>query len=259
MFDFGIGSAIISVVTAIITSVGLIVLLGSKTSISRTFVLAVFATILWSCVMVILIATPEKETFLGNFMVRLSFTTGLFTSLSFLYFCIVFTSDKKPAQWIPFSLVTLGVCLTPVLLYTDILVRDGKWIGKIQSVGVHIWDVNPGHIPFLYDILFIALFTTGVTLIYKKMKCSKDPKEKIQLKFMFWTIVVGFVPPGIFSILLPSLGISRYDWLGPTSGFLWVFIVAYSIIKVEQMNVRVILTEILVLAGLLLLFVNIFI
>ena len=258
MFDFGMGSTIISVVTAIMTGLGIIILLGSKTTVSRTFVFALTTALVWSCVMIILVAIPEKETSLGNFVNKLSYITGLFVALSFLYFCLVFTTNKKLTWWVPFSITMLGFCSTLMLLYTDILFGDGKWKGYAQSMGVHIWGADPGRIPFLYDILFVAIFTTGIVFIYKKMKSSKDPKEKTQLKFMFWTITVGFVPPSIVSIILPSLGTFQYDWIGPTSSLLWIFIVAYSIIKAEQMNVRMVLIEVLVLAGLLLLFVNIF-
>ena len=190
---------------------------------------------------------------------RLSYALGMSSSLAFFYFCLVFTSERKSPLWIQTTLATVGLAIVPILLYTNIMFSTTTWRGVIDLVGVQVWGASRGIIPFSFEIIFALFTASGIALIYKKMRRTKNFKTRKQFETMFWLLVVGFTPPGIFSLLLTSLDIHFYNWISPPAGIFWVSILAYSIMKYDQMNVRVAFTEILVLTGIFILFINIFI
>jgi hypothetical protein len=75
---------------------------------------------------------------------------------------------------------------------------------------------------------------------------------------MFLVLVIGSVPGIITSIALPSIGIFTYDWGGFISAFGWIGIMSYSVIKQNQMNVKTVYSELLVVGMILLMFIGFF-
>ena len=258
-FEFGLGSFITVTVAALIASAGLVIFLGSKTPSARAFVLLTITITLWSIIMLLVAAVPSTKPSFGEFYHRLSYAAGILTAPAAFYFCFVFTKGKGPNQWLKTGLLLFSVIITPTILFTDIMFGGNEWVKTLKYVDIQVWGILPSTIPFSYDIIFSLLFVGGIILIYKEIKQTVDLSKKKRLLFMFWAFVIGFIPPSIFSMILPSLDIHQYDWLGPVTGIFWVSIITYSIMKYNQMNVRVAFTEMLVLAGILLLFINIFI
>lgn len=83
---------------------------------------------------------------------------------------------------------------------------------------------------------------------------------KKSINFIAWTIIIGLTPPAFGSIIRPFVFHEcRFNCVGGVTHVFWISLIAYSIMKHSQMNVRVALAEILILTCTLLLFVNIFV
>jgi signal transduction histidine kinase len=76
---------------------------------------------------------------------------------------------------------------------------------------------------------------------------------------MLWGIIAGATPPSIMCVILPRFGYYYLNWLGPATEIIWIPIIAYSIIRYRQMDVRAVITEVLAIGMAVIFFINIFI
>ena len=257
MFEFGIGSIFILLVGFVMLNLGILVHLGGKTLPARAFVFAVFVSFLWAINMLLLTASTEG-LFLGDFIDRLSYVLGFFVALSYSYFCIVFAKEHHEA-FVRNVYLMLAIVYTYILMFTNIFTGDCFWRSELPAVGIQVWGCDPALMPFFYDISFLLIFIVGIVYIYASLKKEQDIKRKRSLNMMAISIMIGFVPPAVTSIILPSLGIYQYDWLGIMSSTLWVSVMVYSILKVKQLGVKVVMTELLVFLAVFILFIAIFV
>ena len=97
----------------------------------------------------------------------------------------------------------------------------------------------------------------NVFLLYRIWNIKELVKRK-NLFAMFLVFTIGFIPSTLGSVVLPNyFGIHQFHWMGGLTHVVWVSIVAYSIVKYNQMNVRYVITELLILATMELLFLSI--
>ena len=260
-FEFGIISFMTLTASFLVAIFGFIVFLGSKLPSSQAFVVITINVSLWILSMTLLAATPGTQPFLGDLIQRITYITGMFSSLSCFYFGLVFAKEKDPPLWIQLSTFLLAMVFIFFILFTNILFGGTDWIGKINMLEIQVWAMVPAIVPFLYDIIFILFCGSGLYFIYQKIKKLKkfSVQKKQQLWLMFTTLTVGFLPPIIFSMLLPTFGIHYLDWFGPVTQFMWLPILGISFLIVRQLNVKILFVEILVLVGVFLLFLSIFI
>lgn len=247
--------------TFVLFSLAIVIFLGSKKKSSRVFSYMTVTVALWTFMLGLHIAFPEH----GNFVVldtipRVMHLLGITIILMILYFCVLFPDDQKVSHLIPAGMVGFVFLTAPVYFFTDCIVGGkAEWIGH-DMFGGNIWIWGFGQCLFMYSALFFLMFLWSIFLLYKKKKQAKDIFKKKRLNFMMWTIIIGLTPPAFGSIILPFLFQEYcFNWIGGITHIFWISLVAYSIMKHDQMNVRVALTEVLILTCTLLLFVNIFI
>ncbi|MCK5027288.1 MAG: hypothetical protein KAS07_02635 [Candidatus Pacebacteria bacterium] len=104
----------------------------------------------------------------------------------------------------------------------------------------------------------MGFWAAGMTMLYLKYKHSKE-KERSQNFYMFLAMMIAIIPTSFLNIILPDFGYYTFDWVGTLTSIPWVSVLAYSIIKHNQMSVRVVLTELLVLTAILIFFISIFV
>jgi signal transduction histidine kinase len=124
--------------------------------------------------------------------------------------------------------------------------------------GISVWAWNFGKLHLLFDISFCLLWIIALFKLFKVYK-SETGKLKLNLKNMFLALFLGIIPPSLANIILPTFGNYSLNWFGPITSFIWISIVAYSIIKYRQMNVRTVIAEVLALGMTVIFFINIFI
>ena len=264
-FQFNLSTILTWVAAFFVLSTALVIFVGSKKRSSRIFALASLITTLWIFFMGLDTSIPNdpniSQTALNflNLIPRITYFLGSIIAMMFFYFCLIFTKGENVFRWIPWIIIYVVIITFPIYFFTDLLiVGESEWLTNDNLVNAEIWKYKIGILNISYNLFFNSFFVAGIYLIHKKMKEVANKDREIQLRLMFWTIVIGFIPPSIVSILFPFFGIYDYIWIGNLTPIIWTSAIAYSIIKHNQMNVRVVFTEILILAALFLLFLSLF-
>lgn len=245
-------------VAFIMVNLALVIYIGSKELPAKVFAYATLVAVGWTISMVFITSSPEGS-YLGDFLCRFSYTLGFIVALSYSYFCIVF-AETRHNFFVKSAYLFLASMFTYILMSTNLFLADSSWYGETPRLHTQIWGTAKHAVfPFVYDVSFVLVFCVGLTYVYAASKKEREKERKVRLTFMFWSLLVGTIPPTLMSVILPSLGINQFDWLSVMSSVLWMSVVAYSIFKVGQLQVKVVVTELLVLALLFILFIAVFV
>lgn len=250
--DFNVVTIITLIVAFVELSLTLVIFLGTKTYSSRIFVLLAVTHAIWGITLGIMHEMITDVT-MAEIFFSITFYEGLLISILFFYFSLVYPDDNKPPYWILAVLFIFFVSQYPVYFTEGLIFTNTKL--DPNHFG---WMWSYGSIQMTFLIPFSLFWTIGLTHLFIKSRKHPVLKMRKHLLFMFWAMLIGIIPATLFSLTLPMFHIHQYNVLSPATGIFWVSILAYSIMKHNQMNVRVVFTEILVLAAILLLFINIF-
>lgn len=264
MFEISSYSILIFAVALSILNLSLVILLGSKDYSTRTFAFSIFFVALWVFVRGLFHSVdPTAEPlymFYNNFppniiatlLNKLSFFIGGIVASGFLLFALSFPNNNRYPGLVVFLIVLF---FTHSLMYLN----DNLFLGLAYYIGgIEGWAWQQGNLLWMYDIYFFTPWLIGLYTMTQKAS-SATGQIKTRINYMFWTMYLGVAPITIFTMILPRYNIFTYDWLSSPFMLIWPTIVAYSIMKHNQMNVRAVYAELLVFFGVLLLFISIFI
>ena len=244
-------SIIIWITAVIIGSLSLVIFMGSKRLSSRAFAFSIFWVMVWSLVVGLIPTATTAQV--GSLYLKLSFLLGEITAACFFFLCLTFPEDIRPKKITIILLVISQLTIIFCLLKTNLIIRPAFPIQTPLK-----WGQSYGPLWFIFDLAFFGFSTFGMVLLYKKIRLASDSLSKTHLRFMLATMLVGFIPPSLTTIILPRLGYYDLAWLGPVTGLIWAGVVAYSILKYRQMNVRVFAAEVITISMGILTFTNIF-
>jgi signal transduction histidine kinase len=185
---------------------------------------------------------------------RLTYYLGTIIGASFLYFFITYPEDKKPKNILTILLIINEILLAYIFIFTNNIINGVFPLKNLDQLG---WQF--GKLSFIFEIFFIGYFIAGLIILYRKYYSCINPKIRINLGYMFWAMIIGIIPPSVICIILPRFGYFDLNWLGPVTEIIWIPVIAYSIIKYRQMNVRTVVTEVLAVGMTVIFFINIFI
>ncbi len=252
MTDFPLYSKIAFLIAYMIFSIGLIIRLGTKDPGSRAFSLALWAGGLWVVSRALFhgIDNPDIATEIN----KMSFFLGNIIGVLIFRFAYIFPNNKKVPEYLTTILVFSLALLIPFFLNESIAVGRVFDVGGIQRWG---WEQGPW-LP-LHDLHFIGLIIISVTYLYFKIR-NYSPEFQKNFFITLGIVILGFTPPIIVTNILPRFfNVFSYDWISSLSMVGWVSTLSYVVIKYNQMNTKTVATELLVLAAMGLLFLNIFI
>jgi len=244
-------------------ALSMVVFLGSKEYHSRIFSFAALLTSVWAFLMGMHVGMVQELSVLGmqvlDFLPRsMHFLGGIIAALFFV-FCALYSKShlSKVFLW---SVVLLSVLVWPIYFFTNLIVGGPtQWFSKIPLVGGNIWGWHLGEFILVYDVFFIIAFTLGVLLLYMGALRENNPPESKRLKSMAVIIAVGGIPPAVVNIILPYLGIFSFNGFSGVTNIFWVGVIAYSILKHHQLNLKIVAAEVMILGLMALLFISIFI
>ncbi len=244
--------AIIDWLTAVILgSLAFAIFLGSKKHSSRAFVLMIFFVMIWTLNAGIRAAVIDSTTAL--YLTRISYFLGTLIATCFVNFFIAYPDDKILGRKLKIFLIICETALFYVIVLTNYVILNAEKIPETL-----FWSWNHGSLWMVFAGYFFGCWTAGLVVLFKKYRVSTENETKHNLKFMFWALLIGIIPPSFFNIILPAAGSYQFDWLGPPTGLIWIIIIGYSIVKYRQMNVRVVAAEIFTFSIITIFFLNIF-
>src|SRR3989344_1929914 len=239
--EISIYSILIWICAILILSLDVVIFLGSKNFSSRVFCFFTFVESLWITLYALKMASGNEAYV--NFIFKIEFVLGIMVCLGFYYFSKTYPSDKHPNHWLLFLLISVTAFFYWLFLHTSFMVGSAYLVDSPQRWG---WVLKPGI--WLYVSAFFIFCIMGLYNVYKNFTHSDSSLEKVNLRHMFVALTFGLIPPSIFDVILPVFGQYKWSWLGPVLSTFWIFIIANSIIRYRQMNVRIVVAEAIVLA-----------
>ena len=249
--DITIFAILIWITAVLIGSLDVVMLIGSKNLSSRLFVLFTFITAMWVASQGFLVATYYYA--LADWLIRFQYVLGMIIALGFYHFFKIYP-DNKRTSWYSLAISSLTALIFAYLYLLTAYMNTG--VTNIGGNGHWAWNFGPLHL--IFDITFSILWIISLINLYRTYQSSTG-NLKSNLKNMFWAMMLGIIPPTMANIILPTFGYYSINWIGPISSAIWVFIIAYSIIRYRQMNVRTVVTEVLAVGMTVIFFVNIFV
>lgn len=219
----------------------LIGLKDRKNIVNRSFGNFAISIAFWSFVLIAFRNFDQEE--IALFTIKLSYFAAVFIAASFWDFSVAFTSQKL-LSGIKRSLLWGGAFLMGFLLMVpSFLTRSivyNPW-GKSVMLGI------PDY--FLFTIYFLFFFFGGLLIIGKRLRCSTG-FERLQLKFIFWSVLLAGSGGVAFNLFMPSPFWDewRFIWIGPIFTFLIVLFITYAIAKHRLLNIKAIAAELLTVA-----------
>ncbi|MFH1188320.1 MAG: hypothetical protein V1652_00555, partial [bacterium] len=251
IFSIGFASMLVWLTAIILASLGIVVLFGNRSLMSRAFANFLLWGSLWLASHGLFHSANEIA---AQNLIKSNYFFGGALAAAFFYFALVFPEGKKPKWWVIPLLIASQILLGGLYLFTNTIVYGAI---SIQSLG-H-WGWYFGSLSILFDFFFYLYWCGGLGLLFRKFwKKEKGSVERIHLKYVLIAMIISISPTSIMNILLPKLGYFSLDWIGAVTVLNFVIVIAYSIIKYNQMDVKAVAAEVLVLVMVIVLFANIF-
>jgi hypothetical protein len=238
---------------------------GSRERSPRAFSFAVFMLATWEMTIAFTYLFFGVNDVLSAFAARASYLFGTLLAFSVFYFSLVYqdTSEKNSFNTTRKVFVLSAIPITFLYFAKDILALFGKTISETVVTDVYLtpdgylgWHF--GNLDVLFYVLFFALWGLTMGTIYQKYKYQTDLVLKRQAWFMLMVLTVGIVPAGMANAAFPGLGLFAFEWPGLMSALGWVSVMAYSVIKENQMKVKTEYSELLIIGMILLMFIGFF-
>lgn len=262
--DISLHIIVIYIAGLSILNLSLVIWLGGRAFTPRVYALTIFFVALWSFTRgafhsidplmenVVLFSTSFTPTDIATLLNKLSFILGGIIATSILVFSLAIPNDTFYKK---ITVLLLTLFFAHLYMYTD----GGHFLGSAYYVGgLQGWVWEQGSLLFLYDVYFFTLWFSGLYVLARKAY-HYSGIQKTRLRFIFWSTFIGLFPISLFTMIAPRFNIFSYDWLSPVLMLIWPVVLSYSIMKHQQMNVRVVSAELLLFILFLLLFVSIFI
>jgi signal transduction histidine kinase len=155
---------------------------------------------------------------------------------AFLYFALIFPKEEKPiptwAFWLFFILPgSVLLALSPT----------GFSIREIKPAAWGI-DFVPGIGNTIITLYFVVYLGIAFYFLARKFLASKGmDRERIRYIFLgaFIAVSIGFV----VNLVLPMIGITRFNKFGPLATTIFIAFNAYAIVKTRVMDISVVISR----------------
>lgn len=232
---------LVVIINAIAVSIGSFVYRDNpKGRNNRILVLMAFFMLLWVNFAFLARLLGREDPDLAATFLRIAwFATPLL--LTSLYFLIISLIKKEKKYGILNKIVLLcGLSSALITGLTEWIVADTRFIGSYLAI-----NYGSGMIPFLTLVTFLIIATL-YPLFKEYPSLSTGHKQKLQ--YLFVGVFIFYVANFIFNISLPVFFETvRFYWIGDYSTIFLLGFIGYAIVSKQLFNVKVVLTQTLVL------------
>jgi len=204
---------------------------GSNKRVNITFSILAWASAGWALSVFMIYFFKDQPLML--FWGRMSFTTSAIIPTAFLLFTILFPRELRRINSFKAILLFLPAILFLVLSFSNKIVTS----------------LGDGPQMFIYGSFypFFSAYLTGYILlgflILIKTFRNTIGFERLQVKYcllgMFFTSSLGLLS----NLFLPMMGVSKFNWLGPSLTMIMVGFTTYSILKHRLMDINIVLKK----------------
>ena len=196
--------------------------------------------------------TVPQVAYQATLWTRIAYLGVLGWLISTYFFLQFFPTQEKRRKVRDIAILSLGVVLVAVVLFTDLLIA-----GVRINDGIPAPILGRGLIPVYGGILLISIFI--LERIYTKYQKSSK-KEQLQIQYFFAGLLLFIGLNIVFNVFLsPSLGMIPYAYIGNYSALIFLGFTAYAIAKKKLFNIKTALTSVMIIVISILLTVELFV
>ncbi|MBI3616507.1 MAG: GAF domain-containing protein, partial [Candidatus Omnitrophica bacterium] len=178
------------------------------------------------------IVYSTQDATLALFFCRVACAGACFTAPAFYHFSVSFLDLKKERRFVLLAYLTMGLIASFSLVSPYFL--SGTWRyywGYYSKAGL----LHP-----IYLVIFFGMFGRGFYLLSKEIiKGGHTRTRKLQLQYVFIAYVIALM--GAIDYI-PKYGVEFYPF-GFTLEILFLFIVAYAILRYRLLDINVVMTR----------------
>lgn len=197
-----------------------------RSRVHQTFFLFVLGTVLWAGGIGAMFAS-------GNFVFdKLIFVGAIVMMVGVVLFTRVFPRNDSIPGWYRYAFIPwlVVLCTLPFnLLVSRIVVHTD---GAIEPINGPMMPV--------FVAAALAYCVLAVTNLLRNYREARG-RERTQLMYLFVGSFAVLFSAAFFSTLLPSIGIFRFNILGPFSTVLFVLFVGYAIVRHELLDIKIVI------------------
>jgi signal transduction histidine kinase len=242
-------------VSIFIGAMATVIYWGSSKIVSKIFAFSIYIVTIYTISVAFFLFQEDFK--LSAFGIRLTFFIGVLIACSIYYFIRALYADSRPNHSILFWLLSLSGISFYLFFYTPFIISDT--VPYDGGIGNIFWVWKYGKYSYLFLLIILPLYISGFRYLFKTYKIHKDTKSKMLVVFIMVGLLIGFLSQLILNTILPYIGNFNFVQIAPLSNFVWVSLLAYAIIRYNAMSIRLVITEILVIAVAVTTFTNIFI
>lgn len=175
-----------------------------------------------------------------------------FIASSFLYFTLLFPNSpvKNYENYLPWIALT-NVCMAYLTATPGYVIKSVTYVANSENI------INFGFLYPLYAIYISGFFGAGlIILAFKHAHFKKNVLKRRQILYLLFGYSVASTTAMITNLILPYAGNFAFNWLGQVLTLFMVVPVTYAIFKHRLFDVKIIATEILIVALWVLIFIR---
>jgi hypothetical protein len=200
---------------------------------------------------VLLANTSHASYISGNFGFRLSFFGISLLSTIFIYFVQIFPEEKHLPRTINILFIGLLVIIGSLSISTNLIADE------ITYLNGAIVDKRYGPLYPFFSLLLLSSLALSIFFSAFKYKSLENAIKKQQAKYFLTGIFLSFMFTISTNLISPlfKLGSYKIPQYGPFGFIFFIVFSAFAILKYRLFDIKVIMTEILVvIMGMVLLF-----
>ncbi|MDO8639588.1 MAG: histidine kinase N-terminal 7TM domain-containing protein [bacterium] len=191
--------------------------------------------VLWS--VSIFLFRALSDPFYVIFWGKVAHIAALGIAFSLFFFAVYFPYARiKNTKVIFIVLLLLSLVFVSFLIFSDSVIDGFKELN-----GDNYYET--GYLYLYYGVFITVLFFISFLELFIKFLKSRSI-SRTQIKFVFVGLFISANVGVISNLILPGVGVIKYNWLGPVGTFIMLAFFAYAVVKHHLLNVKVIATEI---------------
>jgi len=221
---------------------------GRKTPGGAAYSLAVLAIAGWILPMIFYRANLFGQAVLW---VRLLYIMASFTSVTFLFFTLVFPESKKKYSLLQIFLLLENLVIIYLLIHPTYIIRGVEFVPGHESI--ILW----GPLYFIFATHISLFFLSGFVILFRKLHYYTGNQRR-QIILILSGYFLGSNLAMMTNLILPWIGYFELNWSGQIFSTILAIFTTYAILKYQLLSIKILITESLLIILNLFILSNVF-